>query len=225
MVQLIRRGARFAILLLSAVASAPHARAAALGQFDYYVLALSWSPSFCAAAAERRSAGGNRAQCGARAYAFVVHGLWPQDGGGLLENCQEPAPRLDRRLVAAMLDLMPAPRLVFHEWDKHGTCSGLGAKAYFDAVRKARAAVTIPPAYVDPQAALTVTPQAVERAFRAANPALPPDGIAVECSGKSLSEVRLCLTKDLTFRSCPQVARQSCRRDRLSMPPPRGGDR
>ena len=101
------------------------------GQFDFYVLALSWSPSFCEATAER---GRNppREQCGARPYSFVVHGLWPQYERGFPSDCQVPAPRLDRNIMSSMLDMMPAPRLVYHEWDKHGTCSGLSARAYFD---------------------------------------------------------------------------------------------
>ena len=64
-----------------------------------------------------------------------------------------------------MLDLMPAPRLIYHEWDQHGTCSGLAAQAYFDLVRKAREAVKIPEAYAAPKATLTVTPDEVEEAF------------------------------------------------------------
>jgi len=189
------------------------------------VLSLSWSPSFCAAAAERRHAGqATSQQCGARPYSFVVHGLWPQYDKGFPEYCQQPAPRLYHGIVASMLDLMPAPHLIFNEWDKHGTCSGLSEKAYFDTVRSARATVKIPSDYVDPQAALTVTPQAVEDAFVNANPSLPQDGIAVLCSGRRLSEVRLCLAKDLKFRHCPEVARRSCRRDQLLMPPVRGGN-
>src|ERR1700689_3233959 len=132
------------------------------GQFDFYVLSLSWSPSFCAEAAERhrnRSAG---PQCGARPFSFVVHGLWPQYDKGFPENCQQPSPRLYRGIVSQMLDLMPAPRLIYNEWDKHGTCSGLSASAYFDTVRKARAAVKIPPDYVDVKEPLTVTPAAGE---------------------------------------------------------------
>ena len=123
-----------------------------------------------------------------------------------------------------MLDLMPAPRLIYNEWDKHGTCSGLAPAAYFDTVRKARAAVKIPPDYVDLKAALTVTPGAVADAFVKANPGLEQDGIAIECSGKRLSEVRLCLARDLKFRDCPEVSRRACRRDQLVVPPVRGGN-
>ena len=86
-------------------------------------------------------------QCGERPFSFVVHGLWPQYEKGFPEFCQNPAPRLDRDIVSSMLDLMPAPRLIFHEWDKHGVCSGLPARGYFETVRKARAAVKIPAEY------------------------------------------------------------------------------
>src|SRR5579883_1826570 len=193
------------------------------GQFDFYVLALSWSPSFCAAAADRRGGQSAAMQCGARPYAFVVHGLWPQYERGFPEYCEVPAPRLDYAIVSSMLDLMPAPRLIFNEWDKHGTCSGLSPQAYFDTVRKARAAVNIPPEYNDLKESLSVTPDAVEDAFIKANPGLTRNGIAVECSRNRMSEVRLCLSKDLRFRDCPEVAKRSCRRDQLIMPPVRGG--
>src|ERR1700716_2994268 len=119
------------------------------GQFDFYVLSLSWSPSFCEAAGERGTP--PQQQCGARPYSFVVHGLWPQYEKGFPEFCQQPAPRLDRNIVSSMLDLMPAPRLIFNEWDKHGTCSGLAPRAYFETVRKVRAQVKIPDAYLDPK--------------------------------------------------------------------------
>jgi len=193
------------------------------GRFDFYVLSLSWSPSFCAEAAERHAGRSTGAQCGARPYAFVVHGLWPQYEKGFPQYCQVPAPRIDHRLVSSMPDLMPAPHLIFNEWDKHGTCSGLSPRAYFETVRKARAAVNIPPAYRDLAQPLNVTPDAVAEAFVKANPGLTQNGIAVECSRKRLSEVRLCLSKQLQFRDCPDVARRACRIDQLVMPPLRGG--
>jgi len=116
------------------------------GEFDFYVLSLSWSPSYCEEAGERGS--GSRSQqiqCGGRPFSFVVHGLWPQYEHGFPEYCERPSPRLERNVMTSMLDLMPAPGLIFNEWDKHGTCSGLSARAYFETIRKARAAVKIPP--------------------------------------------------------------------------------
>src|SRR5512146_2744620 len=92
------------------------------GRFDVYVLALSWSPSYCAASAERAPERTPDQQCSGRPFAFVVHGLWPQYERGFPSNCQVPAPRLNRAIVGANLDLMPSPRLIFHEWDAHGTC-------------------------------------------------------------------------------------------------------
>jgi ribonuclease T2 len=187
------------------------------GKFDYYVLSLSWSPSFCETSHGRSA----QLQCGRRPYAFVVHGLWPQYEKGFPEACQVPAPRLDRRIVDGMLDLMPAPQLIYHEWDAHGTCAGLAPRDYFDTVRKARAAVTIPPAFVEPQAPLTVTPQDVIDGFIKANDGLTAAGIALDCDRTRLREVRICLTRDLAFRDCTDK-RNACRAATVVMPPARG---
>ena len=193
------------------------------GQFDFYVLSLSWSPSFCAAAAERGSGRAPAQQCGVRPYSFVVHGLWPQYERGFPEFCQVPAPRLNRNIVSAMLDLMPSPNLIFHEWDRHGTCSGLPAGAYFENIRKARAKIKIPQPYLDVTAPLTVSADEVEDAFVAANPGMSREGISVDCDSRRLNEIRICLSRDFGFRDCPDIARRSCRRDKLVMPPVRGG--
>ena len=150
----------------SGSAAAQDRRQNAPGEFDFYVLSLSWSPSFCEAANERGNTGkSTRIQCGGRPYSFVVHGLWPQYERGFPNYCQRPAPRLDRRVMSSMLDLMPAPGLIYNEWDKHGTCSGLGARAYFETTRKARAAVKIPADYLELNATKTVAPAEIEDAF------------------------------------------------------------
>lgn len=188
------------------------------GQFDFYVLSLSWSPSFCEAAEGRTGGRVRDHQCSGRPFAFVVHGFWPQYERGFPSDCQVPAPRLARAIVDDMLDIMPSPRLVFHEWDRHGTCSGLSPKAYFGLVRAAWAVVKIPPDYVQVDQPISVTPGQVTGAFLKANPQLARDAINVSCDGRRLTEVRICLTKDLTFRSCPEMARYSCRRDKVVMP-------
>ena len=206
-----------------ATASAQDGRQSAPGEFDFYVLSLSWSPSFCEAAAERGNGGRSQAQCGGRPFSFVVHGLWPQYEHGFPSDCERPSPRLDHRIMTSMLDLMPAPGLIYNEWDKHGTCSGLGARAYFETIRKAYAAVKIPPEFSQLTDPKTIAPAEIEDAFIKVNPGLSNAAIAVTCNRTRLSEVRICLTKDLQFRSCQEIDRRGCRRDQVLMPPMRGG--
>src|SRR4051812_37168828 len=213
--------ALFLGILTVAPAAAQDRRQNQAGQFDFYVLALSWSPSFCEASAERGRE--SKEQCGPRPFSFVVHGLWPQYEKGFPEYCQVPAPRLNRNIVSSMLDLMPSPRLVFHEWDRHGTCSGLNPRAYFDIVRKARAVVKIPEQYLELKEPLAVTPDEVEEAFVKTNPGLGRGGVAVTCDSKRMSEVRICISREFGFRDCPDIDRRTCRRDKLVMPPVRGG--
>ena len=192
------------------------------GAFDFYVLSLSWSPSYCAEAEERGTSGRSQ-QCSGRPFSFVVHGLWPQYESGYPEYCEQPSPRLPRNIMVSMLDLMPAPALIYNEWDKHGTCAGLPAKAYFETIRKARAAIKIPQEFLDLSGTRTVTPAAVEDAFIKANPGLTNAGVAVTCNRTRLSEGRICLSKELQFRACDEVDHQACRRDDVMMPPVRGG--
>jgi ribonuclease T2 len=210
------------VAVLAGTASAQDRRQNAPGEFDFYVLALSWSPSFCEAAAERGNSGRSQTQC-SRPYSFVVHGLWPQYERGFPEYCQRPSPRLDRNIMTSMLDLMPAPGLIFNEWDKHGTCSGLGPRAYFETTRKARAAVKIPEEFLQLSEQKTIAPGDLEEAFIKVNPGLSSSAISVTCSSRRLSEVRVCLSKDMQFRACDEIDRRACRRDEVVMPPVRGG--
>jgi ribonuclease T2 len=209
--------------IFAIVALAQDRRQGEPGKFDFYVLALSWSPSYCEAAQDRAPNRAPDQQCGGRPFAFVVHGLWPQYERGFPSYCQVPAPRLNRAVVGSMLDLMPSPRLIFHEWDQHGTCSGLSPHAYFETVRKARALVKIPSEYLDLDKPTAVTPGDVAEAFAKANPGLSRAAIAVSCDRKRLTEVRVCLNKDFSVRDCAEIARRACRQDRIAMPAVRGG--
>jgi ribonuclease T2 len=196
------------------------------GQFDYYVLSMSWSPSYCAGLTR----GGYDPQCHRRdgkRYSFVLHGLWPQYERGWPESCQSgdrgfvPRPVADR-----MLDIMPSDKLVFHEYRKHGTCSGLGVDGYFDLSRKLFGKVKVPARYVDlNDARVFVSPDELIREFLALNPGIKPDGIAVECGGPGnrLKEVRVCFDRQGEFRTCGrnENQRRMCSADRMYVPPVR----
>ncbi len=193
------------------------------GRFDFYVLTLSWSPSYCEAESERGRRRSNEQCNSGRPYAFVVHGLWPQYERGYPQNCRVPAPFVPEATVQSMLPLMPARGLIIHEWRTHGTCSGLNPNEYFDAVRTARNRIVIPEKFGRIEDYTMVAPAEVEEAFIAANRNLKPDMIAVSCDNRRLHEVRICMTRDYEFRSCPDVDRRSCRTPRVVMPPVRGG--
>ena len=207
-----------AMLLVVATPFAGSARAGGVpGDFDFWVLSLSWSPTYCAGPGAARG----DVQC-TRPYGFVVHGLWPQYDRGFPSSCPGDR-RLPEGLVRGMLDLMPNPALIRHEWEKHGTCSGMTAERYFAAIRSLVSNVRIPAAYVAPAKPEMVAPGEVERAFRDSNRTLDASEIAVLCDRRNLQEVRLCIKKDLSgFRACPEVDRRACRIDRVFMPAVRG---
>jgi ribonuclease T2 len=188
--------------------------------FDFYVLSLSWSPSYCEAEGEEA----NRQQCAAgRPYAFVVHGLWPQFERGFPESCRTDEPDVPNAKLRTLYDLMPAAGLIRHQWRKHGSCSGLDQDDYFAVLRAARETVSIPPEFRHLDSYRMVAPGDAEAAFLKSNPALPKDAVAVTCDRRYLREVRICLTKDLKYRSCPEIDRRDCRIAKAVMPPVRGG--
>jgi ribonuclease T2 len=188
--------------------------------FDFYVLALSWSPSYC----EAEGADANRQQCGAsRPYAFIVHGLWPQFERGFPQKCATDEPKVSNETLRTLYDLMPSAGLIRHEWRTHGSCTGLAQADYFRVLRAAREKVAIPAGFRRLDGYRTLAPGEAEVEFLKSNPGLPPDGIAVTCDKRYLREVRICMTKDLAFRPCEAVDRRSCRIDRVVLPPVRGG--
>lgn len=207
----------FAGILLAAFAPFPALAAGGkAGDFDFYVLALSWSPTYC----QSQGRFANRLQCGANIdRAFVVHGLWPQYERGYPENCATSEPlRVPRSLIDTVLDIMPSPGLVGGQWRKHGTCTGLTQAGYLQIVRRAFDTVTIPEAFRSARHRQSVSARNAEQAFITDNPGLSANGIAIACRDGLLSEVRICLTRGMEFRRCERVDASGCRQSRLVMP-------
>jgi len=179
------------------------------GDFDFYVLALSWSPGWCAVTGDSRDSGQCRDGSG---QGFVLHGLWPQYDRGFPSSCGAFSRSVPRDALETARGLYPSEGLARHEWQKHGTCSGLDPRGYFRAAAQAVSRVTVPGDLAEPREDVRTTPIEIERAFAAANPGLRPDSMAVACSRGLLQEVRICLSRDLrNFVSCPEVDRRACR--------------
>lgn len=205
----------------SAGSATQQAAAVPRGQgFDFYVLSLSWSPSYCEAEGEQ--ANGQQCRAG-RPYAFVVHGLWPQFERGYPSDCQAGNSDVSSATMRGLYDLMPSAGLIRHEWRTHGTCSGLSQDDYFKVLRAAREKIEIPAQFRRLDNYQTLAPGQAERAFLQSNPGMSAEDIAVTCDRRYLRDVRICMTKDLDFRACPEVDRRACRLDKVVMPPVRGG--
>lgn len=188
------------------------------GEFDYYVLALSWTPSWCAAEGDARSSD----QCDAgQGFGFTLHGLWPQYEEGWPSWCRTDQRDPSRRQTAAMADIMGSAGLAWHQWKKHGRCSGLSADDYFSHARQAFDAIRRPPVLREVDTPLRLPPAVVEEAFLEVNTDHTPDSITVTCRDGRIAEVRLCLTRDLSPRSCARDVRRDCNLPSAHLPPMR----
>lgn len=195
------------------------------GQFDYYALVLSWSPTYCAS----QENSDNEQQCNrrdGRRYAFVLHGLWPQYERGYPNSCRtRKRPFVPRETINGMLDIMPSPKLVIHEYRKHGTCSGLEPNQYFALARRLFESVRIPQRYRNPYDTQFVSPGDLAAEFLKENRNLRPDMIAVSCGGPGnrLREIRICMTRDGQPRSCGHNENQHrmCSAQSMYVPPVR----
>lgn len=184
------------------------------GDFDFYILALSWSPTYCLSDDDP-----DPAQCSLAPSGFLVHGLWPQYESGYPEYCTSSEPRgIDDDTLNAIADVMPSAGLAHYQWRKHGMCSGLDADAYFSLLLGAADEVAIPPDLIDLVRDLRLAPEAIEAAFAEANPGLRREGMSVQCRQGRLTEVRICLTKDLRFRECYEVDDDTCRSRTITVP-------
>ena len=200
---------RWAFAFLAALLAAPvQADGERAGDFDYYVLSLSWSSAWCELEGDAR----DDPQCDAgRGLTFVLHGLWPQHEKGWPQYCRTAERDPTRGETAAMADVMGGAGLAFYQWKKHGRCSGLSPEDYFRTARRAWEGIAIPPVFARMSKTLEVPASVIEGAFLESNPGLKPDQITVTCQDGMIQEVRLCLTKDLEPRRCGADTIRDCK--------------
>lgn len=136
---------------LEGAAGAPQGE---LVEFSVYVLALSWTPEFCCQKPAKD-------ECDDLAGTFAadhlaIHGLWPNYDDAEAQRFRKNYPQYcgdfrncGRNNPPALCDVDPGEIpvameqfgpgyvndgnfLANHEWPKHGSCTGLDARAYFE---------------------------------------------------------------------------------------------
>ncbi len=195
---------RLAALLLPAFALAPLARAqevhSAPGQFDFYLMNLSWAPEFChnvevlplnERTANKRADAAD--ECGTPT-GFVLHGLWPQNFNGTYPaSCStRPGPES----YAPYLGDTPSLTLLQHEWAKHGTCTTLNPDAFFATADDRFHDLKIPTVLQNVTHPVTLRPADLLGQFQTANPTYPQGSILLSCGRNYLTAVEACYDKD-----------------------------
>lgn len=198
---------RFLVALLLSVELA-RADGERAGDFDYYVMSLSWSPTWCALEGDRRRS----PQCQDDAdFGWVLHGLWPQNENGWPSYCVTDARNPSRTDTAEQAGLFGSAGNAWHQWNKHGRCSGLTAADFYDLAREAYWRIERPAIFRKLQAPVRLPATVVEEAFLEANPGMSPDQITITCKAGRIQEARVCMTRSLELQNCaPDIARD-CR--------------
>jgi len=165
--------------------------------FDYYVFALSWSPEFCF-----ENPSNHTDECSANNQAgFVIHGLWPS-----LEHGRDPQGCSFTAFVRSdvpqgLRNLMPA-NIYRHEWEKHGICSGMSERDYFQKILSLYQSLKIPIRNTgqDQQ----ISPFALRQQFSQANPGWAMNSFLVQDKSNSLSGVEVCMSRTFAAMACPK---------------------
>lgn len=204
------------LILFLLTATLARAEGESAGDFDYYVLALSWSPTWCALEGDARGA----RQCDDDADAgWTLHGLWPQYEAGWPSFCPTAHRPPSRILTAAQADLFGSGGAAWYQWRKHGACAGLAAEDFYRLARVAYGRVNRPEVLRRLDRAVRLPAAVIEAAFLEANPGWTADMVTITCKQGHIQEARICLTRDLEPRVCgPDAVRDCGLRDALFAP-------
>jgi ribonuclease T2 len=191
------------LMLLPAVSRAQDTA----GEFDYYVLSLSWSPNWCALEGDDRDS----PQCvDGTGLGWVLHGLWPQYENGYPQDCRTRFNAPTRRQTQDMADIMGTSGLAWYQWNKHGVCSGLSPTDFYRLARLAYDSITMPAVFMALDDTVALPASVVEEAFLRDNPGMARDQITVTCRSGLIQEARICLTRDLELRRCGADVSRDC---------------
>ena len=195
------------IFTLTIMAGALGADGEKAGEFDYYVLALSWTPTWCALEGDARGS----EQCDAsKDFGWTLHGLWPQFHQGWPSYCNTIERQPSRSMTNGMSDIMGTSGLAWHQWKKHGTCSGLSARDYYALSREAYGKINRPALFRKLKEPVKVPAKVIEEAFLKENPSLKANTLTITCKQGRIQEARVCFSKALDPVPCGRDTIKDC---------------
>ena len=140
-------------------------------------------------------------------------GLWFSSTLPSLLKCSETPTGISERALHHYMSfraIMGSGGLAWHQWKKHGTCSGLSARDYYRLSREAYAHINRPALLRKLTKPVQLPAKVIEQAFLEANPTLGANEITITCKSRHIQEARICLTRDLQPRKCSFQTARDC---------------
>ncbi len=189
-----------------------------------YVLALSWSPTYCL---QNQSKPGAKTQCDPndlKKYRFIIHGLWPNAPKKRLGFCKilpGESDYVSPKNIQKLFHFSPSASLIGHQWRKHGTCSGLKQDSYIEKTLAAYQRFRPPAFYQSLTKEKRIDAAQVKADFidEYQKIGLTNESVRVVCDGNHLREVRICTDLELNPVTCSGKSDFSCERKKLILPP------
>ena len=165
------------------------------GKFDFYLMNVAAPADFC------HVPGAGPACMPPRS--FVLHGLWTQNNDGTYPvNCSTEHGPVS---YEPLLDLTPDLPLLQHEWEKHGTCTGIGPARFFTMERSAYATLYLPRQIQTPARSSRFDTAALLAELYHVNTSFPAGSILLSCREGKLTAVEACFSKELKPVACTNL--------------------
>jgi ribonuclease T2 len=112
--------------------------------------------------------------------------------------------------------IYPNDTLFDHEWEKHGTCTGLSPVEYLQLGKALKESVVIPGEFRSPEKPFRTSMDQLKTLFVQANPTFSDTSFEVSCSssGRYLKEIYVCFSREGASTPCSaemhKTALKSC---------------
>jgi len=192
------------------------------GQFDFYVFEQTWSAEFCQT---KKSWPGCKTPTQFMQNHLTIHGLWPnyassREGHMWPQCCNSTFGQNVDSLVVQQLfsdlktywpnEQLPDPPLKDlsatlwqHEWNKHGTCSGVSQRSYFSGTMTTVYNQVPTPASLQKRMGGSMQKQELVSSYSKV--------VKPQCTGGYLMSINSCFNKNMGWIDCPSTGgRDTC---------------
>jgi len=169
--------------------------------FQFYVFASEWRGSVCSY---------NKCNLNSASSFWNIHGLWPSDGSRGLSFCNDEKfnPNALSNLKSSLSQYWSSlysdeNSFHSHEWQKHGTCSGMSQQDYFGTTLQLALHLDVYGAL----ASAGITPGqkvSCQSVANALTNKYQVNSFTISNQNGYLSQIELCLSKDLRVTECPR---------------------